>query len=295
MVTFLWILLIIFIVLLPPFMYLSKKYRNPYRLIMVFGKKGSGKTTLLAKTAYKGLKKGKTVYSTEQVPGVIRFDADIIGQKTFPENSVVLLDEAGMKFDSRDFKTFPKSVRNYFKYQRHEKNTVYLFSQSFDLDKKIRDLTDEMYLCTCHFSIISIARRIKKNFKIVEASAQGESRIADNLEFEPLWLSLFGVRTCIVTFIPHWSPLFNSHEKLGIPVYEKMDVEPIPEAAAKMFKFLDPADEDEVDQKSFLTSAKDFIKFLTCKRMKIDPEEHIPDLHPDFDPDEIHIMDVEDL
>ncbi len=289
------IILIVFFALLIPFLYLSRKYMNPYKLIMVFGKKGSGKTTLLAKIAYQNLKKGRYVYSTEQVPGVIRFDADIIGERSFPEDSVVLLDEAGMKFDSRDFKTFPKSVRNYFKYQRHEKNTVYLFSQSFDIDKKIRDLTDSMYLCTCHFGIISVARKIKKNFMIVEASAQGESRIADNLEFEPLWLSLFGVRTCILTFIPRWSPLFNSHEKLGIPIYEKMDIEPIPEAAAKMFKFMDSDDEEETDHKSFFESASDLMRFLTRKSIKIDPEEYVEDLDPDSDPEEINIFNVDDL
>ena len=38
-------------------------YRNPYKLIMVFGKKGSGKTTLIAKLTYKYLKKGRPVYS----------------------------------------------------------------------------------------------------------------------------------------------------------------------------------------------------------------------------------------
>lgn len=258
--------------LLIPFLRLSYKYRNPYRLTMIFGKKGSGKTTLLAKLAYKSMVKGKKVYSTEQIPGVVRFNVDIVGNVTFPEDSVILIDEAGMKYDSRDFKTFPKSVRNYFKYQRHEKNTVYLFSQSFDIDKKIRDLTDSMYLCTCHFNIISIARKIRKNFKIVEASAQGESRIADNLEFEPLWLSLFGAKTCMITFIPHWSPLFNSHEKLGLQEFDKSEVESIPEAAEKMFKF------QQKEKKPFIRSLVDMFKFLFCKKMRIDPEDYDDDV-----------------
>lgn len=295
MVTFLWILLIIFLLMLPPFLYFFYKFRNPYKLIMVFGKKGFGKTTLLAKKAYQALKNGKKVYSTEQVPGVIRFNVDIVGNMTFPEDSVVLIDEAGMKYDSRDFKTFPKSVRNYFKYQRHEKNTVYLFSQSFDLDKKIRDLTDNMYLCTCHFNFISIARKIKKDFKIVEASAQGESRIADNLEFEPLWLALFGVPVCMITFIPHWSPLFNSHEQLGLPEYDKTETEPIPEAAVKMFKFMEEDADDEDDHNSFLASAVDMIKFLICRYWKIEKDvDAAPAVVPDPDDDDIEMVDLDE-
>lgn len=295
MITFLWILLIIFLILLPPFMYLSFKYRNPYRLIMVFGKKGSGKTTLLAKKAYKGLLRGQKVYSTESVPGVIRFNIDIVGNKTFPEDSLVLIDEAGMKYDSRDFKTFPKSVRDYFKYQRHEKNTVYLFSQSFDIDKKIRDLTDSMYLCTCHFNIISVARKIKKNFKIVEASAQGESRIADNLEFEPLWLSLFGVKTCMFTFIPRWSCLFNSHEKLGLSEYEATETVPIPEAAAKMFRFLDKDDECDEEDESFWSQFVGFIKFMTAKVSPLRVVREIPcEDDENDDENEIEMVNLDD-
>ena len=38
------------------------KYRNPYKLYMVFGKKGSGKTTLMTKLALQYQKKGWRVY-----------------------------------------------------------------------------------------------------------------------------------------------------------------------------------------------------------------------------------------
>ena len=42
---------IVFFLLLIPCVYLAYKYRNPYKLIMVFGKKGAGKTTFLTKLA----------------------------------------------------------------------------------------------------------------------------------------------------------------------------------------------------------------------------------------------------
>lgn len=234
------IFFIIFIGLLIPFVYLTKKYRNPYKLIMVFGKKGSGKTTFLAKTAYQYLKKGYPVYSTEKVPGVIQFDVEKIGYVTFPENAVILIDEVGMIWDNRNFKTFKPEVRDYFKYQRHEQHIVYLFSQTFDVDIKIRNLTDCMYLCTCHFGWLSVARKIKRSITLVHPQGDAESRIADDLDFEPILWSLFGAKTCIFTFIPHWVCLFDSHEKLGLPVLEGLEPCPIPEKAEKMFKFLLP-------------------------------------------------------
>ncbi len=230
--------LIVFVILLIPFVYLTRKYRNPYKLHMVFGKKGSGKTTFLVKTAYQYLRKGRPVYSTEKIPGVVQFDVEEIGKVTFPENAVLLIDEVGMIWDNRNFKTFKPEVRDYFKYQRHEKHTVYLFSQTFDIDLKLRNLTDCMYLCTCHFGWLSIARKIKRSIVLVEPHGDAESRIADNLEFEPIFWSLFGAKTCIFTFIPHWAPLFDSHEKLGLPLHQDGAPAPVPERAQKMYKFM---------------------------------------------------------
>lgn len=228
---------VIFLLLMIPFVYLCRKYRNPYKLVMVFGKKGSGKTTFLAKTAYQYLKKGYPVYSTEKVPGVIQFDVQNIGHVTFPENAVILIDEVGMIWDNRNFKNFKPEVRDYFKYQRHEKHIVYLFSQTFDIDIKLRNLTDCMYLCTCKFGWLSIARKIKRSITLVHPQGDAESRIADDLEFEPILWSLFGAKTCIWTYIPRWVPLFDSHEKLGLPMTEDMEPLPIPAGAEKLFSY----------------------------------------------------------
>jgi len=232
-----YVLCLAFVFLFIPFLYLCRKYRNPYKLVMVFGKKGSGKTTFLAKTAYQYLKKGYPVYSTEKIPGVIQFDVAEIGKVTFPENSVLLIDEVGMIWDNRNFKTFKPEVRDYFKYQRHEKHIVYLFSQTFDVDIKLRNLTDCMYLCVNHFGWLSVARKIKRSIVLVQPTGESESRIADNLEFEPLLWSLFGAKTCIFTFIPHWTPLFDSHAKLGLPVHPELEPIPVPESAVRMFEF----------------------------------------------------------
>ncbi len=234
---------ICFLVAMIPFIYLCRKYRNPFKLYMVFGKKGSGKTTFLAKTAYQYLKKGYPVYSTESIPGVIKFDVSEIGYVTFPENSVILIDEVGMIWDNRQFKNFKTEVRDYFKFQRHERHIVYLFSQTFDIDVKLRNLTDGMYLCVCKFGWLSIARKIKRSITLVHPQGDSESRIADDLEFEPIFWSLFGAKTCIFTFIPHWVGLFDSHEKLGLPDYHDVHSDavpvPIPDSAKKLFKYLD--------------------------------------------------------
>lgn len=209
------VFLLIFFALVMVLMLYSRKYANPYKLIMLFGKKGSGKTTLITKLAWKFCNQGKEVFVEAPLSfeheNLHFYDPHEIGIKVFPPDSVTFIDEVGILYDNRKFKTLPDHVRNYFKYQRHYRNTVYMFSQDFDVDVKIRKLTDYMFLVNCHMNIFSVARRIKRTITIVQASAESESRIADNLEFVPLWMQLFGVNACMFTFIPKWVNKFNSY------------------------------------------------------------------------------------
>lgn len=220
-----WLVIIIGVLLVLVIRYLSK-FRNPYKLIMVFGKKGSGKTTLITKLSRKYLKKGITVYSTVDVPGCRTFDVSLVGKRNFPEHSVVFIDEVGMIWDNRQYKNFSNDVRDWFKLQRHNKVTVYLFSQSFDVDVKLRNLTDYMYLVINHFGVLSIAKKIKRGIVIVNPDGQSEARIADSLEFEPFFLSLFGLRSWIITWVPAWVKYFDSFdlpEKPPMPYSEVPD------------------------------------------------------------------------
>jgi len=225
----------------PVFCYLTYKYNNPYKLIMVFGKKGSGKTTFLAKTAYKYLRKGRPVYSTVHIPGTYLFDPNDIA-KDYPPEAVLLMDEVGMIFDNRNFKTFRPEWRDYFKLQRHYHHTVYLFSQTFDVDVKLRNLTDAMYLCRCYFGFLTIAKKIKRDIVLVQPQGDSESRIADSLEFVPWWLSIFGAQTIIFTFIPKWCKLFDSYDAPKLPDNKAVYV-PVPEPLKKFYHVKD----DQID------------------------------------------------
>lgn len=217
MVKFVCILSLIVIVLCIILSFIAKPYQNPYKLIMVFGKKGSGKSTFITKTAINYIKKGITVYSTIPVPGARLFSVQDVGKYTFEPDSVIFIDEVGMIWDNRDFKNFRHDVRDWFKLQRHYRNTVYLFSQTFDIDIKLRNLTDAMYLLKNHMGIISVARRIRRSIVIVNPVGDSESRIADSLEFEPLILQLFGFKSIIFTWIPSWVKFFDSFSVPDLP------------------------------------------------------------------------------
>lgn len=199
----------------------SRKYVNPYRLYMVFGRKGSGKTTYMVKLAYKYHKQGRLVFSNVDLPFATLIDISTLGHFAPPEGAVLLVDEVGMIWDNRNFKNFRNDVRDYFKLQRHYKNIVYLFSQTFDIDIKLRNLTDAMFLCTSPFPILSVVRRIKRTIVLVQPVADAEGRISDSLEFIPFWMNLFGSNALQFTFIPRWVKYFNSYDVPELPRYQE--------------------------------------------------------------------------
>lgn len=168
----------------------TKKYRNPYKLRYIFGLKGAGKSTFMVKLMLRDLKHGWTVYTNMSdlaVDGVRFFNTDELKVRTPEPHSSLYIDEAGLLWDNRGFKSFDTGFTEFFKLQRKYKCKVTINSQSFDVDKKIRDLVDDMYLMTNIFGCIGVARPIRRTIKLLEAQGQSEARIADNLRFEHLW------------------------------------------------------------------------------------------------------------
>lgn len=204
-----------FCILLFLFHWSTRKFINPYKLIMIFGKKGCGKSTTIAKLVQQHSKKGWICFSTVACPNAYYISPDIIGKYWFPDNSVVFIDEVGMIWDNRDFKNFRPEVRDWFKYQRHNKVKVYLFSQTFDIDKKLRDLTDAMYLLVNKFRVFSYGKKISKIIVLTKSQAEQPGSISEDLQFEPGILFFLGTRT--LTFIPKYAKLFDSHSRLDIP------------------------------------------------------------------------------
>lgn len=178
---------------------------------MIFGKKGAGKTTLLTKLAIKYNKLGYKVFSNVEIFGCYHLPISDIGFRDFPVNSVLLIDEVSLIWDNRNFKSFKPEVARYFRLQRHYKNIVYLFSQNFDVDKKIRDLCDDMYLLTNLFGFISVARKIRKTptLHTPESDDTGKSKsegfITEDFTFD-------FPSTWIFTYIPRYVKFFNSFE-----------------------------------------------------------------------------------
>lgn len=121
---------------------------------LYFGLPGCGKTTyatFFAVREQKRIDKGKSVYERVYTnypvsyPNVYRLDTNDLGKYNIC-NSLLIIDEATLMADSRDYKTFSFQMKQYFLLHRHFKVDIYLFTQQWDgVDKKIRVITDRCF------------------------------------------------------------------------------------------------------------------------------------------------------
>lgn len=118
---------------------------------LFFGLPGAGKTTVLTALAIKysqPFSKYRNVYTNVRsltVPGTTYIDNECIGKYNL-NDSLILIDEAQLFADNRDYQKFPKYLKEFFFGHRHDRVDIFLFSQQWDAtDKKIRSITDNVY------------------------------------------------------------------------------------------------------------------------------------------------------
>lgn len=212
-----WFFLFFIFAFFANFAYWSWKFHNPFALDILIGKKGSGKTTLLTKYALTYKKKGWNVYANFEIPGTYYFDASKLGDLMFPEYSLVLIDELGLVFNNRAFKTFRPETIRWFKLQRQYRVRCICCSQADDYDKSIRNLVDHVYLISNLFNCVSMARKVVRTVSIVSAKdGMGESRIVEDLNFTPWFTIPFG--GALFTWIPKYTKYFKSFNPPELPL-----------------------------------------------------------------------------
>lgn len=161
----------------------KKKCRIPHILSVYFGVPGSGKTTFAAWLTKRDLRRGGKVWSNVPITGAYVLDPkEDIGQYMICDGRVII-DEAGIEYNNRDFKKFSEESLYFYKYHRHYELAVDVFSQGFDdMDKKIRTLAQRLYVVKKSiFPWFVYRRQIRKKVGINEYSKE----IIDEYDFVP--------------------------------------------------------------------------------------------------------------
>ena len=184
-----------------------------------FGKPGCGKTTLAVKMALKNRNKYDGVYLNfpHTIPNAYICDLDQLGCWTFPDRSYIVIDEAGIEYNSRAYKALPKPAIKWFKTHRHYRCDVDVFSQSWeDMDVTIRRLSNELWYCY-RIGPWTLCRRI---FQRVTVDKNTEQIIDGYKMASMLWLLVWPLqlgwpflKKFTLTFRPFYYKKFDSYEK----------------------------------------------------------------------------------
>lgn len=205
-------LIILFIILFMVYtVIVSRPFKNDYKCIILCGKKGSGKSTLETKLAVKFNDCGWHVFSDSPIFNTYKLDVNWCGRYDYPENSVLIIDEGALTFFNRDWKSFSNELKEFFILQRHKKVYVIIAIQDFNaLEKVLRSLSDEIYLCVNYFNIYVVAKKIHKGTKLANQDNDSGGMIAESYSWDlPLsWM---------FCFVPRWFKFFNSFRSDKLP------------------------------------------------------------------------------
>ena len=191
------------------FLIWSNKFYNPYKLYLFMGKKGIGKSTVLQMVAYEHYKKHWNVYCNigdSVFLGAEQIDCTRLWEQDIKPHSIVLIDEVNLLWDNRQFKSFPQELNAWFRKQRHKKIKVYMFSQTADVDKKIRDLTDRIYLVRKYFNVWIWCYPYEKD--IIPPDPK---RMERSNEFMDSYIKKnIGPFGCVICWLPKWVKTHDS-------------------------------------------------------------------------------------
>lgn len=163
-----WVIFILFVMLFALNFLLPRFHKKDNEVIFVVGQIGSGKSSYSVKLARSALRRGRAVYSTDYISGCNRFDITWLETMKCPENSLLIIDESALKFNSREFKKVSMMILEYFKKCRHYKNDVVLISQTFgDTDKQIREISTKV-LFLRKLGMITLPVKVKGDVSIGE-------------------------------------------------------------------------------------------------------------------------------
>ena len=159
-----------------------------------FGNIGCGKTTLAARMFYKHIRRDQRQLMRDEDPSYDGYFCNFpctladevslegLGSWTFPERSYVVVDESGIEYNSRKFKSLPQETISWLKLSRHFRCDVDFISQSFDdMDLTIRRLASELWYVK-KLGPFTMIRRIYKRVGIDQDTHQ----IVDFYEFGKL-------------------------------------------------------------------------------------------------------------
>lgn len=132
-------------------------------ILGIYGKPRAGKTTLAARMARKNYIKLRicnklpflrrllhsydVIYCTDEtIAHTVHISYDNLGKWRPPRNSLIILEEAGIGLDNRNYKKLDAAAARLFALHGHIGCDIIWSSQTADVDKKLRNRTHKLLL-----------------------------------------------------------------------------------------------------------------------------------------------------
>ncbi len=169
-------------------------------ITVYFGSPGAGKTTC----AVALLKKQRRYYDftfanfdvSDKVARTVQLAG--LGAWTFPQHSYIAIDEAGIEYNNRKFKSLPQQTIEWFKLHRHYKCDISVWSQSWeDMDITLRRLATDLWYVK-KLGPFTLLRRVYKRVAVDPQTHQ----IIDGYRFTH-------VLTMLIPFWGTWKLVFR--------------------------------------------------------------------------------------
>jgi hypothetical protein len=229
------LLILAALVYLPFFLLSFLCPKHPHVLNVYFGVPGSGKTTFaayLTKWALhenvlirfcrkrpnrltnlllnsRCLKRRIDVFSNVPITGAYQLNAKEDIGRFMIEDAKIIIDEAGIEYNNRNYKTFSQEAIYFYKYHRHYKTSVDIFSQSYeDMDVTLRRLAQNFYVVRRSLvPFCVVARRIRRKVGVDEHTKQ-------IMDLYAMGVPIIDTRRI---FAPSLWKLFNSYSRKELP------------------------------------------------------------------------------
>lgn len=177
-----------------PIISLCRKYDNPV-------------TRLILNSKY--LKRRISVFSNVPITGAYRLDAKEDIGRFMIEDAKIIIDEAGIEYNNRNYKSFSQEAIYFYKYHRHYKTSVDIFSQSYeDMDVTLRRLAQNFYVVRRSLvPFCVVARKIRRKVGVDEHTKQ-------IMDLYAMGVPILDTKRI---FAPKLWKMFNSYSRKELP------------------------------------------------------------------------------